>query len=141
MNDIVLYILNQIPIPNSSTGGSWLRNLYVAESYTIEGKNYNASNVLDYFYVSDYAFMDDKKEGEEDKDACWKCNEVLEAICQFLGMTCVQWGEDIYFIDYDYLLKNYDGFSYYSCYAISSGSYSQVKLDNSFNITHYNQLS
>ena len=136
LKEIVLYILRQIPIPNSrNSGSSWLGYLYVHDSYRFGAQNYTTPDVLDYFYVSDYAFMDDKKEGEEDKDACWKCSEVLEAICQFLGMTCVQWGEDVYFIDYDFLSVKNIG-SYYTRYTIYSGSSTQVRLDNNkLNIT------
>lgn len=125
--DIILYILRQINIPNSTSLNSWLRNVYFPNSYTFSGEDYDSSNVLECFYVSDYAFMGDKKDDQKDEDVCWKCSDVLEAICQYLGVTCVQWGEDVYFIDYDYLMKNYIGDETYIVYDINTGA---LKSDN-----------
>lgn len=36
----------------------------------------------------------------------WKLKEVLEEICRYLGFTCLQWKNYMYFIDYQYLEPN-----------------------------------
>ena len=116
LKDILLYIFRQLPEPNiNSLNTPWLKSFYFPENITINGSNHP----LEEIYVSEYAFTDEKKQGEEDKDACWKCSEVLEAICQLFGVTCVQWGDNVHFIDYDYITQEAN--AKYSVYNIATG--------------------
>lgn len=36
-----------------------------------------------------------------EEDEPWKLKEVLEEICKYMGLVCFQWGDAIYFLDYD----------------------------------------
>ncbi|MCF2590755.1 hypothetical protein JQM97_07405 [Prevotella hominis] len=49
-------------------------------------------------YISEQNFFDD------DKDA-WTCQDVLEEICQYLGLTAIADKDSVYFIDYDAIKK------------------------------------
>jgi len=57
-------------------------------------------------YISEQNFFDEKDDGETDDDVAWKCNEVLEEICRYLGLTAIADKDSVYFIDYDYLKYN-----------------------------------
>ena len=59
--------------------------------------------VLNDLYISERNFFDDKNEHETDDDAAWKCDDVLEEICQYLNVTAIALGDEVYFIDYDAL--------------------------------------
>ena len=57
--------------------------------------------ILDKLYIAEENFFDTKKDKETDEDVAWTMQEVLEEICQYLGVTVVADGADVYFIDYD----------------------------------------
>ena len=59
------------------------------------------SCIAQQLYISEANFFDDKQDGETDKDVAWTCKEVLEQICQYLGLTAVADGDSVYFLDYD----------------------------------------
>lgn len=67
--------------------------------------------VLERLLISESNFFDKKREDEADADVAWTYRDVLEEICQYLGLTAVAVGTSVYFIDYD-ALKAHD-FSYY----------------------------
>lgn len=52
-----------------------------------------------------------------DTDEPWKCDEVLFEICQFLGLTCVQSFDRLYFLDYDDFMSQTITNSKYDYYA------------------------
>lgn len=57
--------------------------------------------ILEKLYIAEENFFDTKKDKETDEDVAWTMQEVLEEICQYLGVTVVADGADVYFIDYD----------------------------------------
>ena len=121
LRSILEYIFRQLPEPNTnSLNTPWLKYFYFPECFIVNNSVY----ALEEIYVSDYVFSDNKKEGEKDADACWKCDKVLESICQLFGVTCIQWGESVYFIDYDYI-KNKSDFPHYTCYGIKESTKEQ----------------
>ncbi len=84
--------------------------------FFISNVTYNP-NYPNYYYweklkVSEMNFFDED-------DEPMKCDEVLEELCQFMGVTCYADGTDIYFIDYD-AIKN--GVTTYWQYSIGSTS-------------------
>jgi hypothetical protein len=58
--------------------------------------NSDESKIFDFkeFYISENNFY--SEEGEP-----WTYQEVLEEICKYFGYVCFQWGDRIYFMDYD----------------------------------------
>ena len=84
--------------------------------FFISNATYNP-NYPNYYYweklkISEMNFFDED-------DEPMKCDEVLEELCQFMGVTCYADGTDIYFIDYD-AIKN--GITTYYQYSIGSTS-------------------
>lgn len=54
--------------------------------------------ILNDLYISEMNFFDEKSEGQTDKDVAWTCQEVLEQICQYIGVTILADGEDLYML-------------------------------------------
>ena len=84
--------------------------------FFITNATYNP-NYPNYYYweklkISEMNFFDED-------DEPMKCDEVLEELCQFMGVTCYADGADVYFIDYD-AIKN--GVTTYWQYSIGSTS-------------------
>lgn len=57
--------------------------------------------ILDKLYISEENFFDKKDDDETDEEVAWTMQEVLEEICQYLGVTAVADGDSVYFMDYD----------------------------------------
>lgn len=84
--------------------------------FFISNATYNP-NYPNYYYweklkISEMNFFDED-------DEPMKCDEVLEELCQFMGVTCYADGADVYFVDYD-AIKN--GVTTYWQYTINSTS-------------------
>ena len=73
------------------------------------------SCILKELYISEQNFFDDKDDDETDDDVAWKCNEVLEEICRYLGLTAIAIKDSVYFIDYDAIRAN----KYYNYYQLN----------------------
>ncbi len=54
--------------------------------------------ILNDLYISEMNFFDEKSEGQTDKDVAWTMQEVLEQICQYIGVTILADGEDLYML-------------------------------------------
>lgn len=75
--------------------------------------------ILEKLYISEENFFN------EDGDAM-TYQEVLEEICKYMGLTCIAFGNDIYFLDYDSIkIGNYTKVN------ISNGSKTTVTLNKS----------
>lgn len=57
--------------------------------------------LLNHLYISEQNFFDEKDDKETDDDVAWTCKDVLEEICQYLGLVCVGDGNKVYLLDYD----------------------------------------
>lgn len=57
--------------------------------------------ILDQLYISEENFFKKKKDDETDDDVAWTCQDVLEEICRFLGVTMIAHHNAVYFVDYD----------------------------------------
>lgn len=55
-------------------------------------------------YISECNFFDDDEE-KTDKENAWTCQDVLEELCKFLGVTAIAEKDSVYFVDYD-AIKN-----------------------------------
>lgn len=60
-----------------------------------------ADTILDKLSISENNFFDKKEDNETDEDVAWTMQEVLEEICQYLGVTAIADGDCVYFMDYD----------------------------------------
>lgn len=76
------------------------KNLYVERGMRRDGYDPygNIPPILNDLYISEMNFFDEKSEGQTDKDVAWTCQEVLEQICQFCGLTLMADGEDLYML-------------------------------------------
>lgn len=76
-----------------------------------------ADTILDKLYISEENFFDKKEDDETDDEVAWTMQDVLEEVCQFLGLTAIADGDSVYFLDYD-AIKN-GNVSYY-LYSLNS---------------------
>lgn len=74
----------------------------------------DTDSIINKLFISEENFFDEKKDDEDDEDVAWTCQDVLEEICRFLGVTCIATGAYVMFLDYDAIKKgisNYFRFS------------------------------
>ena len=74
---------------------------YFYVSNNVQLQKNGTATVLDKLYISEENFFDKKEDNEVDEDVAWTMQEVLEEICQYLGLTAVADGDSVYFLDYD----------------------------------------
>lgn len=74
-----------------------------------------SDGVLALLWVSECNFF--ASDGDTDRDRAWACDEVLEAICRYLGYSAVAYGDSVYLLDYDAIKA---GFNYYHRYAVTA---------------------
>lgn len=79
--------------------------------------------------ISEQVFFD--KDGKNEKDLTYK--QALEALMQYLGLTCVAYGQDVYVIDYD-AVKQGNG-NYIKMSLTGSTQDTQVTLTSGHTIT------
>ena len=103
--DIIRKILSSC---NAYTNFYFSNNTQLTENGT--------ASILDKLFISESNFFDEKEDNETDEDVAWTNQEVLEQICQYLGVTAVAEGNEVYFIDYD-AIKN--GINTYYKYSVS----------------------
>lgn len=70
--------------------------------------------ILEKLYISEENFFDKKEDDETDEDVAWTMQEVLEEICQYLGVTAVAEGDSVYFLDYDAIRAGMNSYYKYS---------------------------
>jgi len=74
-----------------------------------------------------------------DTEEYWKLNVILEELCRYLGFTCLQWGDYMYFVDYQYLEAHnrLDTFRYdkASSYMRRGTAANPIKLDSAYTVT------
>lgn len=83
-------------------------------------------------YISESNFFDEKEEGETDQDVAWTCQEVLEEICRYLGLTAIADKDSVYFVDYDAIKV---GINTYWRYTVDNNSGQKVTVNFSKAIT------
>lgn len=109
-------------------------SLLINEYYWTRSKKVGTTIVLpEHLAISEENFY------TTDTDECWMLDEVLEEMCKYIGFTCVQWKDKIYFLDYQYIHDHNDfylsryyksGTSYVSGSSVHSGSTETVDADN-----------
>lgn len=93
------YSNGRMSVPFSYAIGDIMEKCKLIKSYYITKKQYN-DNIstqdlkLNNFFIAEHNFF-----SEEDEP--WTLEEVLEETCKFFGYVCYQWGDCVYFIDYD----------------------------------------
>lgn len=78
-----------------------LQGFYWSKTKMIDGEYVLPENLK----ISEQNFF------SNDTDEPWKCNEVIEEMCKYIGMTAIQKGEWLYFVDYN-ALSNSDSFTF-----------------------------
>lgn len=102
---------------NKKLGGMY-KNIYVTDSI-INPFTRNIS-ILDSTYISENNFFDEDKKP-------MKMLEILEEICRYCSLTCVAYGENLYFISYDAIAE---GINSYFCYTrVSDTKYTSSKVN------------
>lgn len=94
----------------------------------------NPTNILDKLLINQRAFYDERKDATQtDEDLAFTMQEVLEALCQYLGVSAVADGDSVYFIDYDALKAG--NYSFYK-YQVLNGKYlSTETIKDTYKIT------
>lgn len=93
-----LYIINKLLAVCKS-----YKTFYVSDNTQLSSTS--DSCIFKELYISEQNFFDDKDKDETDDDVAWKCDEVFEEICQYLGLTAIADKDSVYFIDYDAIKK------------------------------------
>lgn len=114
---IIYNILSQIGI---------YKYFYLPHNFVLDERD------LDYTFQEHISIYRECKLNEEsffDEDnQPMKCNEVLEEICRYFGMTAFAVGENIYFMSYDCLTNNQQEYFFYSLsYPINQFESNEVK--------------
>lgn len=72
-----------------------INSYYITKKQYIDSSSDTPKDILlNKFFIAEHNFF-----SEEDEP--WTLQEVLEETCKFFGYTCYQWGDSIYFLDYD----------------------------------------
>ena len=88
-------------------------------SNNIQLTKYGTDTILDKLYISEENFFDKKEDDETDDEVAWTMQDVLEELCQFLGVSAVADGSSVYFLDYDAIKKGNN--NYYEYQVQSTG--------------------
>lgn len=110
-----------------SSGGGY-GNIYFAAALSKNRAGYNAlaTNFVDKIFVSEQNFYD-----EDGQPMTLK--EVLQEICNYLSVSCIAYKNDIYFIDYDYIVNG--NAKYYKYSGAFYGNESTVYLSDNKTIS------
>lgn len=95
----------------------------------------NTILVPSHMSISEHNFQTNDTEEE------WKLDEVLKEICQYLGFTCLQWGNRMYFIDYQYLETHGDIYVTFYSKARDYVAGSATHLDGAYTVTADSYMS
>lgn len=115
------YIINKvIKNCNCYTGFYVSTNLRLSESDT--------DSIINKIYLTELNFFEEKKDDEKDDDVAWKCDEVLEEIAKYLGMSVFSFKDKVFFVDYDAIRNNHNEYFYYN---LDNDSYSRVNIGDS----------
>ena len=86
-----------------------IKDIYVSANSSLTK---NKQFILDKLYISEINFFDKKDSDETDDDVCWNCKDVVSEICQFLGLSAVQYGQSLYLLDYDAIKHGINSYYY-----------------------------
>ena len=114
-----LYIINKLIKSCNAYKG-----FYISDNIQLDSAT-STNSLLDNLYISERNFYNDKDDNETDDDVAWKCNEVLEEICRYLGITAISDKEYVWFLDYD-AIKNGNNYYYYYSIDDDNGTRKQM---------------
>lgn len=106
--------------------------IYVSDNTTI-----SSNPIMNDLYISKNNFFDQNEE-KDDKENAWTCQDVLEEICKYLGLTVIADKDSVYFLDYD-AIKN--GNNNYYKYSVGSteGTKVEVKLSKTISAKDFSE--
>lgn len=108
-------------------------------SNNIQLKKGAAETVLDKLYIAEENFFDKKEDKETDEDVAWTMQEVLEEICQYLGLTAVADGDKVYFIDYDAIKHGINTYYKYSVDDDSAPTLETIRFSKTIKAEDYSE--
>lgn len=94
------YSNGRMSVPFSYVIGDMMDKCKLINSYYITKKQYSdniQSKDLKFnsFFIAEHNFFSEEEEP-------WTLQEVLEETCKFFGYVCYQWGDSVFFMDYDF---------------------------------------
>ena len=95
--------------------------------------------ILDKLIISEENFFEKKEDKETDDDVAWTMQEVLEEICQFLGLTVVADGDSVYFLDYDAIKGGENSYYRYEVEGTSSPTITTVSFNKTITAADYSE--
>ena len=95
--------------------------------------------VLDKLYIAEENFFDRKEDKETDEDVAWTMQEVLEEVCQYLGLTAVADGDKVYFLDYDAIKHGINTYYKYSVDEDSAPSLETISFSKTIKAEDYSE--
>ena len=98
--------------------------IYVSDNTTI-----SSNPIMNDLYISKNNFFDQNEE-KDDKENAWTCQDVLEEICKYLGLTVIADKDSVYFLDYDAIKNGNNNY-----YKYSVGSTEGIKVEVKFSKT------
>lgn len=111
----LLYIVNKVLERCNA-----YKTFYVSDNTQLTSTS--DSCIMNDLYLSERNFFDDKDKDDTDDDVAWKCDEVLEEICRYLGLTAIADKDSVYFIDYDAIKKGINTYWKYNVGDITTGT-------------------
>lgn len=112
-------------------------NFYVSNN--IQLKKNGTEAILDKLFISEENFFDKKEDNETDDDVAWTMQEVLEELCQYLGLTAVAEGDSVYFLDYDSIKHGRNTYYKYSVDDDSAPSLQTISFSKTITAEDYSE--
>ena len=106
------------------------KNLYVTDN--VQFSSSGTDSIMSKLRVSEANFYEEKdSETQPDDSVAWNCYDVLFEIMQYMGYTLTAYGEDVYILDYDAMVKGRTKYFKYSLTGSAIGTPSTVTLSSS----------
>lgn len=93
--------------------------------------------ILDKLYIAEDNFFDKKQDKETDEDVAWTMQDVLEEICQYLGVTAVADGDKVYFLDYDAIKAGLNTYYEYAVDDVSAPTIKHISFTKTIKASDY----
>lgn len=89
----------------------------------------NTDCILDYIHCGEANFFDD-----DDDHTAWKLNEMLDEICNFLGVSAVPYYDEVWFVDYQCVNKYQTYLNSYDKIPLTAGQTTAIVTPSSISI-------
>ena len=97
------------------------------------------ATILDKLYISENNFFEKKDDDETDDDVAWTNQEVLEEICQYLGLTAIADGDSVYFLDYDAIKNGMNSYYKYEVNTTATPTLETISYNKTITASDYSE--